>query len=139
MGAGRLDFVQVGVGIVQCLELCQQSYRGFLADAAHAGHIVAGVTQQRFVIHNLIGAHPELLFDQCLVVNNDVVKSLSAGQDFYAWVDQLQGIAVSGHNHHVQALAASPSCQRSQHIIGLKVLRCKDWHPQRADQILDTC
>ena len=119
-GAG--DLVDACQHLVQRAELLQQLGRGFLADPGDAGDVVGGVAAQPHQVGDQLRRHPVALLDRGAVVDLGLGDPARGAHHPHPLVDQLVGVAVAGHDHHLDPLLARLLGQRGDHVVGLVAL-----------------
>ncbi len=111
---------------------------GLLADAGHTGQVVARVAAQRRVFGVLHRCDAGALEDAGFVVEHVVGHAPPVVQHFDVRVfDELVGVAVAGHDDHVDAGVTGPPGQRADHVIGLDALDFEDGNAQRVEHLAD--
>jgi hypothetical protein len=116
------DLVDVFQHPVQRAELLQQLGRGFLADPGDAGNVVGGVAAQTHQVGDQLRGHPVALLDRSAVVDLRLGDPARGAHHPHPLVNQLIGVAVAGHDHHLDPLLARLLDQRSDHVVGLVAL-----------------
>ncbi len=113
------DLVDVLQHRFQRAELLQQLGRGFLADPGDAGDVVGGVAAQPHQVADQLRRHPVALFDRGAVVDLGLGDPARGAHHPHPLGDQLVGVAVAGHDHHLDPLLARLLDQRGDHVVGL--------------------
>ena len=110
-----LHLFKIFIDGVQCAKLVEQGNCGLFAHTLHAGDVIRGITDDGFVVHDLIGMHTQF-FDHVRI--GDVGLVITREIDRRAFIDQLQQIPVASDDLHAQTLFSSDLCHRAEHIIG---------------------
>ncbi len=132
-----LDLVEVVVEIAQCAVFSQQFDGRLVADALHAGDVIADVAHQRLVVNDLVGPHSKIGHDLLRVVYLAARAGSSGRQfDLGVVVDQLQQVAVAGDDVD-RYDATHLGRYRAQHVVGLEPFQLEDGDLQCADDFLD--
>ncbi len=117
-GAG--DLVDAFQHLVERAEFLQQLGRGFLADPGDAGDVVGGVAAQAHQVGDQRRRHAVALFDRGDVVDLRLGDPARGAHHPDPLADQLVGVAVAGHHHHVDPLGARLPGERGDHVVGLE-------------------
>ena len=79
---------------------------GLLADARDAGDVVRGVALQAGEVGHQLGRDPVAVDHRVAVVDLGLGDPAAGGHHPDAGLDQLEQVAVAGHDHHVDVLLA---------------------------------
>jgi hypothetical protein len=119
-GAG--DLVDAFQHLLQRSEFLQQLRGRFLADPGDAGDVVGGVAAQPHQVGHLLRRHPVALDHRLAVVDLGLGDAARGAHHPHSLGNQLVGIAVAGHDHHLDPLLARLAHQRGDHVVGLEAV-----------------
>ncbi len=119
---------------VQAAVLRQQIDGAFLADAGHAGHVVAGVADEREHVDDLRRLHAEFLDDALRVEPRAVLAGVV---DADAVVHELKEILVDRHDCHLETVVGGARRQRPDHVVGFVPCRRDDRNAERFAGLVD--
>ena len=102
---------------------------GLFADALYARHVVGGIAEQREVVRDAFGRHPEPLRSILRVVPL-LCCAPRATVPRVEYPDsrahQLEEVLVAGHDHRFHAAPRGLPRQRADHIISLEAIEFED-------------
>ncbi len=112
--------------------------RGLLADAGHAGEVVALVAPQRRVVDVLLRRDAGALEDAGLVVERVVRDAALVVEDSEVRVaDELVRVTVAGHDDRVHALRGRAHRERADHVVGLDPGDLEHRDRERLEHLVD--
>ena len=132
------DLVDVRVEFVQRAVLLEKLDRRLLADARHAGDVVRAVAGERLEVDELLRRQAVALLDLLQPVSRrHRIGPARRVENLHLLVDQLEHIAVAGHDEHVVPFAAGLVGQRAEDIVGLVVSVGENRDVERAQHGFD--
>jgi hypothetical protein len=146
--AGRLErrhepakllrhLVEALVELLDGAELLHQSRRRLVADSRHAGKVVGRVAFQRDEVAELGRRQAEPLLHRLLVVPGDVGDPLAVEQHAHVGTHELEHVAISRHDHRLEALLDGAPRERGDHVVGLVVGHLEDRDAERVEHLAE--
>ena len=120
LGAG--DVVDVAEHALEVAVLLEQLRRGLVADPGDARDVVRGVALEADEVRDQLRRDAVAVDHGVAVVDLRLGDPAARGHHAHAGLDQLEEVAVAGHDHHVEALVAGPAGHRGDHVVGLVAL-----------------
>ncbi len=118
-------------------ELLHELGRRLLPHAWHPGDVVGGIALQRDVVQVLRRWEPEAFEHGGLVVAADVRDPLHVEHHGDPGADQLEEVAVRGHDHDLDAPLERPQRERGDRVVGLVLLDADHRYPKRLQDLDD--
>ena len=104
LSPGSLDFIYMGIKIIQILVLRQKPQGRLLSNAGDSGNIIRRIPHEGFHVNDLGGGNV-VLFINCLRRHDGHMGDSLLGQKHRgAAAGKLQGIPVAGHDIYRQLL-----------------------------------
>ena len=123
---GAADLLHVGEHLLERAVALDQLAGGLVADPRHAGDVVRRVPLQPVEVRDQLRRDAVAVDDRLTVVDLGVGDAARGGHDLdhALGVDQLEDVAVAGHDHHGDAGARAQRAvgQRGDHVVGLEAL-----------------
>ena len=120
LGAG--DALDVAEHALEVAVLLEQLRRRLLADPRDARDVVRGVALEAHEVRDQLGRDPVAVDHRVAVVHLRLRDPATGGHHSHARLDQLEEVAVAGHDHHVEALVARAAGDGGDHVVGLEAL-----------------
>ena len=135
---GAFDLVDVREHLLERAEALQQLAGGLVADAGDAGDVVRGVALQAVEVGDQLG-RDAVAVDHRLAVVDLRLGDAARGRhhlDEAVGVDQLEGVAVAGDDHHRHGRLGAQRAlgERGDHVVGLVALDRDVGVAERLDQ-----
>ena len=102
--------------------LLEQLRRGLLADPRDARDVVRGVALEPHEVRDQLGGDAVAVDHRVAVVDLGLGDPAARGHHAHARLDQLEQVAVAGHDHDLVALLARVLRDRGDHVVGLVAL-----------------
>ncbi len=135
LALGAADLVDMLEHAFQRAEPLQQLRRGLVADSRHARDVVAGVALEPDEVRNQLGRHAVAIDHAGAVVHAGVGDPTARGHDLGPVSDELVGVPIAGHHHHLdRRLALRGLDDRGDHIVGLVSVHPEIAIAERLDQ-----
>ena len=112
----RLQLADVLVEPIDRAELSDEVDGALLADAGHAGHVVARVADEREHVHHLRRLHAELLGDACVIEPGTVLARVV---HLDATADELEEVLVDRHDRDVEPSRFGAPRHGADDVVGL--------------------
>jgi len=112
------DLVDAFVHGLETAELLYEEGGRLLSDARHAGDVVRRIALEADEVGDTLRRHAEALDDRGRRVDLDVGDTAPRGHDPDVVVDELQGIAVAGHDDGADAGALGRLRERAEDVVG---------------------
>ena len=107
---------------LEVAEALQQVRRGLVADAGDARDVVRGVALQPVEVGDQLRRDPVAVDHGLAVVDLRLGDPAARRHHPHALADDLEHVAVAGHDHDVDPLLARLARQRRDHVVGLVAL-----------------
>jgi hypothetical protein len=118
---------------VERAEPADQFDRALLADAGHAGDVVARVTDERQHVDDSRRHDAELLEDTLVVEPRAVLARVV---DAHVIADELKEVLVDGNDHDLEAGRGRPPRHRTDDVVGLIAGRGEDRYSHRLARLV---
>ena len=132
-----LDLVDVGDDAVEAAELVDPLGGGLVADAGHAGQVVAGLADQGGLVAVARRGHEVLRLDRLGGHPPDLGDAAHRVEDGDVLVGQLERVAVAGGDDHLHAGVAGLGGEGGDHVVGLVAGLLHHRDAQRLEDLLD--
>ena len=116
------DVVDVAEHALEVAVLLEQLRGGLLADPRDARDVVRGVALEADEVRDQLGRDAVAVDHRIAVVHLRLRDPAARGHHAHAGLDQLEEVAVAGHDHHVEALVTRPAGDGGDHVVGLESL-----------------
>ena len=135
--AAAADLIQMLVDGLEAPVLLEQLGGRLVADTAHAGNVVTCITDEGFVVDQLLRLQAIALADATLVVDDGIAEGAPGGHDPDVRADELEGVGVAGDYERLQALLLRLLGQRGQYVVGLVALGRVGGYVKGLQQLVD--
>ena len=124
LALGAADLVDRVQHRLQGAEALQQVGGGLVTDSRYPRDVVAGVALEADEVRDELGRDAVAVDHPLAVIHARIGDAPRRGHDLDPLVDQLIGVAVAGHDHHLNRRVGDLGAlgDRGDHVVGLKAL-----------------
>ncbi len=128
------DLVDVGINVIERLIFFDELNCRLFTDASHARDIIGLVTDERFVIHDMLGEYAKF-FDNVLV--GDEIFIVARKIDNGALAHELEQVAVAGDDLDTESLFGGDARHGAEHIVRFKAFHFQARNVERIHHFAD--